>query len=93
MAQGAIKIKTSKPSNNLHPPRNRLRKNGARTIAPKNASLVKKQKITKKYSAGLTAKTEKMLEEKAGHLELLGSGARKKGRREAQRDVGQNTKC
>ena len=35
--------------------------------------------MTRKFSAGLTAKTEKMLGEKAGHLELLRVGAKGKG--------------
>ncbi|KAA8648596.1 hypothetical protein EYZ11_011418 [Aspergillus tanneri] len=53
-------------------------KRGPRAIAPKKASLIKQQKITKKLSAGLTAKTEKNLAEKAGHLELLAGGKKDK---------------
>lgn len=46
----------------------------------KKGSVAKKQnkttadKIQKKYSAGLVAKTEKLLGERAGHLELIGKG-------------------
>jgi len=41
--------------------------------------LVKQEKITKKYTAGLTGKTERALAEKAGHLEMLGGGKKKGG--------------
>jgi hypothetical protein len=51
-------------------------KKGARVIAPKKAYLVKKKKMAKKLSAGLTAKTERNLAEKAGHLEMLAGGKR-----------------
>jgi len=50
-------------------------------IAPKKASLIKAQKLTKQLSAGLTAKTEEMLGEKAGHLEMLGGGKRRGDRK------------
>ena len=33
--------------------------------------------ISKKYTAGLTSKTERALAEKAGHLEMLGGGKKK----------------
>ena len=78
MAQGAIKSKSSKPPKPSHSSKNGVTKKGARNVAPKKANLVQQQKITKKFSAGLTAKTEKMLGEKAGHLELLGAGRQKK---------------
>lgn len=39
---------------------------------PKSQKLIKAQKINKKFTSGLTAQTEKMLGERAGHLELLG---------------------
>lgn len=53
-------------------------KKGQRTIAPKKKHLVSQKKITKKYTAGLTGKTERALAEKVGHLEML-SGGKKKG--------------
>jgi len=52
-------------------------KKGQRTIAPKKKNLVNQKKITKKYTAGLTGKTERALAEKAGHLEMLGGGKKK----------------
>jgi Protein of unknown function (DUF2462) len=82
MAQGTIKTKPSKPSNPskpAHSSKNGITKKGARTIAPKNSFLIKQQKMKKKFSAGLTAKTEKMLGEKVGHLEMLGTGKKRKG--------------
>lgn len=77
MAQGAIKSKPPKPAKTSHS-KTAVTKKGARTVAPKRANLVKQQKMIKKFSAGLTAKTEKMLGEKAGYLELLGAGKHKK---------------
>ena len=54
-------------------------------IKPKKAKLISQQKIKKKHSAGLTAQTEKMLGEKAGHLELLRGGKKdKKEKKEAK---------
>jgi hypothetical protein len=47
-------------------------------VAPKKANLIKAQKMTKKLSGGLTAQTEKMLGARAGHLEMLGQGGKKR---------------
>lgn len=58
-------------------------KRGARVIKPKKASLISQQKIKKKSAAGLTAQTEKLLAEKAGHLEMLRGG--KKDKKEAKK--------
>ncbi|PGH10182.1 hypothetical protein AJ80_07541 [Polytolypa hystricis UAMH7299] len=72
MAQGEIKKKapaTAKKSSVL-----RTTKKGARSIAPKNSQLIKHKKMNKKFAAGLTARTERSLAEKAGHLELLAGG-------------------
>jgi Protein of unknown function (DUF2462) len=79
MAQGAIKARPSKTRKPSHSSKHGITKKGARTVAPKKVNLVKQQKITKKFSAGLTAKTEKMLGEKVGHLEMLGGGKKGKG--------------
>ena len=78
MAQGAAK-KTPKPN-----PGGKGGKAGGKQQAKKSGvSKSKKSKTTadkiqKKYSAGMVAKTELMLGERAGHLELIGKG-RKKG--------------
>ncbi|KAN0108493.1 Protein of unknown function (DUF2462) domain containing protein [Hyaloscypha variabilis] len=81
MAQGTIKSKklttaTAKSSGRrqtvLGP------KKGARSIAPRKQVLVRNKGMTKKHSAGLTAMTERTLGAKAGHLELLKGGKKKK---------------
>jgi len=72
MAQGAIK-KSATPSfatKKQKPPQKR----GARVVKPKKAKTTTADKITKKYSAGLIGKTEALLGERAGHLELIGKG-------------------
>lgn len=81
MAQGIVKSKpakaisaSSRRSTGLGP------KKGARTIVPRKATLVRQKKLTKKYSAGLTASTERTLGARVGHLELLGGGKGKKTR-------------
>ncbi|KAF2875917.1 hypothetical protein BDV95DRAFT_514288 [Massariosphaeria phaeospora] len=71
MAQGAIK-KSSKPSAKKTP--THLPKRGSRIIKPKKTSLITQNQIKKKSTSGLNAQTEKMLAEKAGHLELLKGG-------------------
>ena len=73
MAQGPIK----KPSTSTSKPKPQsagITKKGSRSIAPKNSKLRKQAKMTKKLTSGLTAQTEKMLGEKAGHLEMVGKG-------------------
>ncbi|KAL3495375.1 hypothetical protein BJX62DRAFT_233367 [Aspergillus germanicus] len=77
MTQGALKkaksgAATSKRPSALGP------KKGNRTIAPKKASLIKQQKMNKKLSAGLVAKTERSLAQRAGHLEMLAGGKKDK---------------
>ena len=91
MAQGAIKGNSSKPSgfSASHSSKNGITKKGARIIAPKKATLVKQQQMTKKFSAGLTAKTEKMLGQKVGHLELLGGSTKGKGKGKGKGGISQ----
>jgi len=78
MAQGLVK-KHSKPSasKSAHSASSGITKKGSRTVTPKKAKLIKQAKINKKFTAGLTAQTEKMLGERAGHLEMLGLGKKK----------------
>ena len=71
MAQGAIK-KSAKPSTKATHP-----KRGARVVKPQKAKSTKSDKVVKKFTSGLIGKTEAMLGERAGHLELIGKG--KKG--------------
>ncbi|EXJ94608.1 hypothetical protein A1O1_03004 [Capronia coronata CBS 617.96] len=75
MAQGLIK-KPSKTTASKSS--SAITKKGSRTITPKKTKLLKQAKLNKKLTSGLTAKTEAMLGERAGHLEMLGHG-RKKG--------------
>ncbi|GIK02250.1 hypothetical protein Aspvir_006299 [Aspergillus viridinutans] len=75
MAQGPLK--KTKPSTAKRPTA-LAPKRGPRQIAPKKATLIKQQKITKKLTAGLTAKTERSLAQRAGHLELLAGGKKDK---------------
>ncbi|KAL2264834.1 hypothetical protein VTJ83DRAFT_7344 [Remersonia thermophila] len=82
MAQGAVK-KTPKPA---------LGGKGGKAASKQQAkksgvTKVKKSKTTadklqKKFTAGLVERTEKMLGERAGHLELIGKGRKKGGEKE-----------
>jgi hypothetical protein len=56
---------------------------GARVVKPKKASLIQQNKIKHKSSSGLIGQTEKLMAEKAGHLELLKGG--KKDKKEAKK--------
>ncbi len=85
MAQGVVKTKPSKSPTSISSKKG-ITKKGARTIAPKKAYLVKQQTMTKKFSAGLTAKTEKMLGQRVGHLELLGVSPKGKGKGESSKE-------
>jgi hypothetical protein len=78
MAQGAVKPKPKPSAKTSHASRAGITKKGGRTVAPKKLNLIKAQKMTKKISGGLTAQTEKMLGARAGHLEMLGQGGKKK---------------
>jgi hypothetical protein len=51
-------------------------KKGARVIKPKasKGSKASADKMRRKLNAGVTARTEKILGERAGHLELIGAG-------------------
>ncbi|PHH59978.1 hypothetical protein CDD81_2337 [Ophiocordyceps australis] len=69
MAQGAVKQssgpKTSKATHS--------KKQASRVAKPKKAK-AGVDKAHRKFTAGLTAKTEALLGERAGHLELIGKG-------------------
>lgn len=78
MAQGAIK-KTPKSN----PGKASSNKGGVSKAKqqPKRtkSSAASADKMQKKFSTGLVAKTEKLLAERAGHLELLGRTSKGKG--------------
>ncbi|KAL6252325.1 hypothetical protein RBB50_000043 [Rhinocladiella similis] len=91
MAQGLLK-KTSKSTKPSAPSKSAgVTKKGRGTITPKKAKLVKQAKINKKYTAGLTAKTEAMLGARAGHLELLGEGRKKNAGTDKSKSSGKKT--
>ena len=74
MAQGELKKKSTAAKQGRS---NGITKKHLGTKNPKNAKSLKAQKMNKKFTAGLTAQTEKMLGERAGHLELLGQSKKK----------------
>ncbi|RYP43380.1 hypothetical protein DL770_011685 [Monosporascus sp. CRB-9-2] len=81
MAQGAIKKSSSGAGGmtaraNKPQQQKQKTKKGARVAKPRKASAA--DKLQRKYAAGLTAKTEKLLGERAGHLELIGAGRKGK---------------
>ncbi|KAL2159715.1 hypothetical protein VTH06DRAFT_2284 [Thermothelomyces fergusii] len=49
---------------------------------PKKAKKTTADKVQRKFTAGLVAKTEQMLGERAGHLELIGKGRTKGGEKQ-----------
>jgi hypothetical protein len=70
MAQGTIKklgVKPAAKANNSAKTRK-----GARVSKPKKAT--SSDKMQKKLSSGMVARTEKLLGERAGHLEMIGKG-------------------
>ncbi|GAP83122.1 putative kinetochore protein [Rosellinia necatrix] len=83
MAQGAPK-KTNKPtlgggSNNnkarANKPQPPKTKKGARVAKPRRAVVsAAADKLQRRLAAGITGRTERMLGERAGHLELIGPG-------------------
>lgn len=73
MTQGSVK-KTAPPN----PSKSRHRsKKPSKVTKPKKAKTAA-DKLQKKYTAGVATQMEKMLGERAGHLELIGKG--KKGK-------------
>lgn len=69
MVQGSIKpsarTKVAKPTHS--------KKQAAKVAKPKKTK-ANMDKVHKKFTSGLTAKTEALLGERAGHLELIGKG-------------------
>ncbi|KAM7208711.1 hypothetical protein V8F20_000874 [Naviculisporaceae sp. PSN 640] len=85
MAQGALK-KNATPNPGKAGRTSHGTKNKAGSInKPKKAKKASTDKIHKKFTSGMVARTEAMLGEKAGHLELIGKG-RKKGADKATDD-------
>ncbi|KAI2625115.1 hypothetical protein GGR54DRAFT_638008 [Hypoxylon sp. NC1633] len=90
MAQGAIKSKKPSSSSSTaggrrakpQPPKT---KKCARVAKAKKGSAA--DKMQRKFAAGLVAKTEKLLGERAGHLELIGKGRVKGGDKAGEKSV------
>ncbi|KAI1091013.1 hypothetical protein F5B19DRAFT_493833 [Rostrohypoxylon terebratum] len=72
MAQGAVKPKKASAAPAGRKAKPQPPKKGARVTKAKKASAA--DKMQKKFAAGMVAKTEKLLGERAGHLELIGKG-------------------
>ncbi|KAK7707362.1 hypothetical protein SLS64_001054 [Diaporthe eres] len=69
MAQGEIKKKAAPVSTKAKPMK------GQKVKKPKST---KADKLQKKYTSGMVTKTEALLGERAGHLELIGKGKKAK---------------
>lgn len=86
MAQGAPK-KTSKPAlpgRANKPQQPSKTKKGARVVkAKKGKGSSAADKLQRKLAAGITNKTEKLLGDRAGHLELIGPGKKARGDKDA----------
>lgn len=95
MAQGQFKKAAAPAKTSSRSSTSGITKRGLGDKKPKKAKLIKAKKINKKFTAGLTAQTERMLGEKAGHLEMIGKGRKKgaevkavHGRRGGEKDTG-----
>ncbi|GES61597.1 hypothetical protein ATEIFO6365_0011025600 [Aspergillus terreus] len=82
MAQGLLKKSKATPAKRTSTSAQGPKRIGPRNVAPKKQSLIKQKKLTKKLTAGLTARTERSLAARAGHLEMLAGG--KKDKKENQ---------
>lgn len=82
MAQGALKKApklTGKPAKSQPRQHGLALKKGTKVLKPKSKRATKSaaaDKISKKYAGALVAKTEALLGERAGHLELIGKGGK-----------------
>ncbi|KAK4226501.1 hypothetical protein QBC38DRAFT_366326 [Podospora fimiseda] len=86
MAQGAVK-KAAKPNPGLNRNKNagpKPKKQTGSVVKPQKAKKTSTDKVVKKFTSGLTSRTELMLGERAGHLELIGKGRKKDGSGEKQ---------
>ncbi|KAI0838769.1 hypothetical protein F5Y06DRAFT_267822 [Hypoxylon sp. FL0890] len=93
MAQGTFKAKkptTTASSSTGRKAKPQPPKKGARVAKAKKASAA--DKMQKKFAAGLVAKTEKLLGERAGHLELIGKGRLKGADKEKEKKEGEKAK-
>lgn len=70
MAQGAIK-QSSKPAKAKA---THSKKQASKVSKPKKAPKANPDKVHRKFTSGMAARTEAVLGERAGHLELIGKG-------------------
>ncbi|KAI2606167.1 uncharacterized protein GGS25DRAFT_499838 [Hypoxylon fragiforme] len=75
MAQGALKPRKPTSTSTARKGKPQQPKKGARVAKAKKASAA--DKLQRKYAGGLVAQTEKLLGERAGHLEIIGKGRAK----------------
>ncbi|KAF4982885.1 hypothetical protein FZEAL_1581 [Fusarium zealandicum] len=74
MAQGTVKkLGRPTPAKVTH-----SKRQAAKVSKPKN-NKTNVDKVHRKFTSGMTAATEALLGERAGHLELIGQGKKKKG--------------
>lgn len=73
MAQGSVKS-SSRPAPTGKPKQTSLRKTNKVNKPQKPKSGCAADRMQKKLTAGMAARTEKMLGQRAGHLELIGKG-------------------
>lgn len=76
MAQGSVKMSTKAAT----PKTIHSKRQASKVTKPKKKS--SNDKVHKKFTSGMTARTEALLGERAGHLELIGKG--KKGSKKSE---------
>ncbi|KAM0256298.1 hypothetical protein ACHAQJ_005063 [Trichoderma viride] len=81
MAQGTVK----KSGKAAAPKAIHSKRQASKVVKPKN-SKTSADKMLKKFTSGMVAKTEALLGERAGHLELIGPG--KKGNKKLSQKGG-----
>lgn len=77
MAQGLIKKSSVSTKSAARSNSSGVTKKYLGTKKSSNPKLIKAAKINKKFTSGLTAQTERMLGEKAGHTEMIGKSKKK----------------
>ncbi|KAI0141692.1 hypothetical protein GGR57DRAFT_509059 [Xylariaceae sp. FL1272] len=84
MAQGAPK-KTTKPAMQSRANKPQQPKKGARVAKSKKSTAA--DKLQRRLAAGIVNKTERLLGERAGHLELIGPGKKARGQTKDDKDA------
>lgn len=87
MAQGTIKQSTKA----AQPKAVHSKKQASKVAKPKKVSKASLDKVHRKFTSGMVARTEAVLGERAGHLELIGKGkkaAKKTGIKGGSRKFG-----